>query len=79
MLSPLLILVAAAIKIDSPGAILYRQRRLGRHLRPFSVAKFRTMHAGVDAGVHRAHVEEMITDRGRGRPPDVQARGETIA
>jgi lipopolysaccharide/colanic/teichoic acid biosynthesis glycosyltransferase len=68
-LSPLLILVAATIKIDSPGNIFYRQRRLGRHLKPFSVAKFRTMHAGVDAGVHRAHVERMITSENAGARP----------
>lgn len=61
ILSPLLLLVAAVIKIDSRGPVIYRQRRIGMRLKPFSVAKFRTMRVGVDAGAHRAHVEQMIS------------------
>lgn len=60
LLAPLLLVVAAIVKLDSPGPALYRQRRLGRGLEPFSVAKFRTMEAGAGAEAHRAHVERMI-------------------
>jgi len=69
LLAPLLLLVAALIKVDSSGSALYRQRRLGRHMRPFSVAKFRTMREGADTGVHRAHVEELIAASENGGEP----------
>jgi lipopolysaccharide/colanic/teichoic acid biosynthesis glycosyltransferase len=62
LLSPLLLLVAALVRIDSPGPAIFRQRRLGKDLAPFSVAKFRTMQEGADADAHRTHVEKMIAD-----------------
>jgi exopolysaccharide biosynthesis polyprenyl glycosylphosphotransferase len=40
---PLWILIAAAIKIDSPGPIFFRQERLGKDGKPFQIVKFRTM------------------------------------
>lgn len=43
--SPLFLVVAAAIRLASPGPVLYRPRRVGRHGRPFTMYKFRTMHA----------------------------------
>ncbi len=43
LLSPLLFVIAFAIAVDSPGPILFRQRRLGRNFREFNVLKFRTM------------------------------------
>lgn len=46
VLSPLLILVAIAIKLDSPGPVLFRQRRIGRGSAEFIIVKFRTMAAG---------------------------------
>jgi lipopolysaccharide/colanic/teichoic acid biosynthesis glycosyltransferase len=42
-LSPVLLLCALAVRRSSPGPILYRQRRLGLHARPFTLLKFRTM------------------------------------
>lgn len=51
-LSPLLALLAALIKLESRGPVIYRQRRLGRDLRPFDMLKFRSMveHAEEDTG-----------------------------
>lgn len=43
LLAPLLLVVALAIKLTSPGPMLYRQTRLGRHGKPFTLLKFRTM------------------------------------
>ncbi|HVL23777.1 MAG TPA: exopolysaccharide biosynthesis polyprenyl glycosylphosphotransferase [Thermomicrobiales bacterium] len=47
VLTPLLILVALAVRLDSPGPVFFRQTRIGRHNREFTIFKFRTM---VDAG-----------------------------
>jgi len=43
VLAPLLIIVAIAIKIDSPGSVFYRQKRVGINGRVFEVIKFRSM------------------------------------
>ncbi len=43
LLSPLLMLIAIAIKLDSPGPVFYRQERVGRHGLLFRIFKFRTM------------------------------------
>jgi len=49
LLAPLLIALAAWVKIDSKGPALFRQKRVGRHGVPFEILKFRTMRA--DASV----------------------------
>ena len=46
LLLPLLLLSALWIKLDSPGPVLYRQERVGRHGVPFRIHKFRTMAHG---------------------------------
>jgi lipopolysaccharide/colanic/teichoic acid biosynthesis glycosyltransferase len=43
VLTPLLLLLAVVIKLDSPGPIFFRQERIGRGFRPFFIFKFRTM------------------------------------
>ena len=43
LLAPLLALIAGLVKRDSPGPVLFRQRRIGRDNHPFDVLKFRTM------------------------------------
>lgn len=43
VLSPILMAIAVAIKVTSPGAVFFRQTRVGRHGREFTMLKFRTM------------------------------------
>jgi exopolysaccharide biosynthesis polyprenyl glycosylphosphotransferase len=43
LLTPLMLLVALAVKLDSPGPIIFRQRRTGLNGRAFFIYKFRTM------------------------------------
>ncbi|MDD4807425.1 MULTISPECIES: sugar transferase [Caproicibacterium] len=43
ILSPLLLITAAAVKLDSKGPVFYRQERVGRYGKPFRIYKFRTM------------------------------------
>jgi exopolysaccharide biosynthesis polyprenyl glycosylphosphotransferase len=47
-LSPVLLGIAAAVKITSIGPVLFRQSRVGRDGHPFEMLKFRTMHDGAD-------------------------------
>ena len=54
LVSPLLLLIAIGIKLDSPGPVLYRQRRHGWDGRQIEVWKFRSMH------VHREPDGEVI-------------------
>jgi exopolysaccharide biosynthesis polyprenyl glycosylphosphotransferase len=48
VLAPLLAVIAAAIKLASPGPVLYRQRRIGRDELEFDMLKFRSMVDGAD-------------------------------
>jgi lipopolysaccharide/colanic/teichoic acid biosynthesis glycosyltransferase len=52
MLSPVLLVIAILIRRDSPGPVVFRQRRCGRHGRPFQIWKFRTMYRDAEARVH---------------------------
>lgn len=49
LLSPLLIVAAAAVKLTSPGPVFFRQERVGQGGRRFMMFKLRTMVSGADA------------------------------
>lgn len=55
--SPLLVIIALAIYIESPGPILYRSKRVGRAYRVFEFLKFRSMY--VDADKKLAEIKEL--------------------
>jgi lipopolysaccharide/colanic/teichoic acid biosynthesis glycosyltransferase len=70
LLAPVMIGVAVLIRRDSPGPALFRQRRMGRGLEPFTVVKFRTMHDGVPHDSHRAFVLDLIAGAAPERQSD---------
>jgi lipopolysaccharide/colanic/teichoic acid biosynthesis glycosyltransferase len=68
LLSPFLALTMLAIRLESPGSPIYRQRRIGRDGRPFDVLKLRTMATGaehVGAGLAVSEGDTRITRIGR--------------
>jgi lipopolysaccharide/colanic/teichoic acid biosynthesis glycosyltransferase len=64
LLLPLCLLIALAIRLDSPGRVIFRQQRVGRGRTPFTVNKFRTMSANADHDTHRTFVLHLITAEG---------------
>ena len=46
---PLMVMVALAVRFDSPGPVLYQQERVGLHGRPFTLLKFRSMRNDAEA------------------------------
>lgn len=50
--SPIFLVIAATVKLTSPGPVFFRQERLGRHRRSFTIVKFRTMR--VERSAHAA-------------------------
>ena len=67
VLSPVLVAIAAWVRIDSPGPALFRQERVGRHGRPFTMLKFRTMRAEPAAGASLLTLaaDDRVTRAGR--------------
>lgn len=64
-LAPLLLLIAAWVKLDSPGPVLFRQQRVGRGGRLFTIHKFRTMQAGATGLGITVGQDARITPAGR--------------
>jgi lipopolysaccharide/colanic/teichoic acid biosynthesis glycosyltransferase len=60
LLSPLLLAIALAIRVDSRGPALFRQRRVGLKEREFTVLKFRSMRPDADPRSHRDYVTALI-------------------
>ena len=65
LLSPLLLLVAAAIKLTDRGPVLFRQPRAGRGGRPFKILKFRSMREGAAGPGVTARADPRVTPVGR--------------
>lgn len=68
ILSPLLLILCTAIKLDSPGPIFFTQKRVGIHKTYFQIYKFRTMRTDTpkDMPTHMlANPEQYITKTGR--------------
>ncbi len=58
-LAPALLVIALAIRLDTPGPLIFRQQRRGRGCLPFTMLKFRTMHDGVSSDAHRDYIAQL--------------------
>jgi lipopolysaccharide/colanic/teichoic acid biosynthesis glycosyltransferase len=61
ILSPILFVVAVAIKLSSPGPIFFRQQRMGQHGHRFTFLKFRSMYINEDHTIHQEYVKRLIS------------------
>jgi lipopolysaccharide/colanic/teichoic acid biosynthesis glycosyltransferase len=59
-LSPILLVVAALVKLTSKGPVFFRQARIGQGAQPFTMLKFRTMRTGVDSAIHQEFITQFI-------------------
>ncbi|MDQ4097710.1 MAG: sugar transferase [Actinomycetota bacterium] len=62
VLSPVMVAAALAVRLSSPGPILFRQDRVGMDGRAFRMLKFRTMYHGADSASHRQFVVNLVRD-----------------
>jgi lipopolysaccharide/colanic/teichoic acid biosynthesis glycosyltransferase len=62
-LSPLFLICAILIKIDSPGPIFYKQTRIGKGGKPFTFLKFRSMHYRADEKIHEEHIKNLMNGK----------------
>ncbi len=68
LLSPLLLIVAIAVKLDSKGPILFKQKRLGLHGKEFFILKFRSMTVNAEhtgSGVYSDDNDPRVTRVGK--------------
>ena len=83
LLSPLFGIIALAVKIDSPGPVLFKQTRLGMKGERFSFCKFRSMHWNTDDQIHREYVANLIEgrldeiDQGDGKSPFFKMKADS--
>jgi lipopolysaccharide/colanic/teichoic acid biosynthesis glycosyltransferase len=68
LLSPVLIGVAVAVRLDSRGGAFFRQRRVGHREREFTLYKFRSMRVDADPRGHQEYVTALI--KGQAATPD---------
>ena len=66
--SPVLLITAILIKLDSPGPVLFMQERIGKDGKVFRIAKFRSMYTGAEhtgSGVYSGKNDARVTRVGR--------------
>ncbi|HZC42134.1 MAG TPA: sugar transferase [Streptosporangiaceae bacterium] len=64
--APLLLVLCGLVRLTSAGPALFRQQRLGRDMRPFTLLKLRTMRVGEDDRIHRDYVASLLSAK---QPP----------
>ncbi len=60
VLSPIFLVIAAAVKLSSKGPVLFRQHRIGQYGGRFTFLKFRSMYVNNNADIHKEYVRKVI-------------------
>jgi len=66
LLAPVLALCVLAIRLESPGPVLFRQQRVGKQGKLFTMIKFRSMYVDAESAAHRAYATAFV--RGEAKP-----------
>ena len=61
-LSPLFIATMLFIKLTSRGPVIFKQKRIGKGGKPFTLFKFRTMHTASETRDHESHVKSLMRE-----------------
>jgi lipopolysaccharide/colanic/teichoic acid biosynthesis glycosyltransferase len=75
ILSPLFAVIAAVIKLTSPGPIFFRQKRVGQHGVSFVFLKFRSMNVNNDPSAHKEYVRQLIAGQADRKPSEGNGDG----
>jgi lipopolysaccharide/colanic/teichoic acid biosynthesis glycosyltransferase len=75
ILSPVFLVIAAAIKLTSRGPVLFRQQRIGEHGTAFTFLKFRSMYINNDASQHKEYVRQLIAGQAAKQPTNGDGEG----
>lgn len=73
-LSPIFLLIAILIKLDSSGPVIFKQTRVGLGGRTFTFYKFRSMYENNDSSVHRKYIGDLIRGTARATARTVGAK-----
>lgn len=63
LFGPVMMLVAAAVRLTSPGPVLFRQTRLGESGKKFTFLKFRSMYVNNEPSIHEAYIKSLIANQ----------------
>jgi lipopolysaccharide/colanic/teichoic acid biosynthesis glycosyltransferase len=74
--APIVLAAMAAIRLETPGPVLFRQERPGLNGRAFTMLKLRTMHADNDDTIHRDYVASLIHGDGTAHDGIYKLRGD---
>jgi lipopolysaccharide/colanic/teichoic acid biosynthesis glycosyltransferase len=76
ILSPVFLIIAAAVKLTSHGPVLFQQKRIGEHGTPFIFLKFRSMYMNNDSSKHEEYVRQLIA--GQAEKKSTNSNGEGV-
>jgi lipopolysaccharide/colanic/teichoic acid biosynthesis glycosyltransferase len=75
ILSPLLLLIAIVIRLDTAGSVIFRRQQVGENGREFTAYKFRTMHINNDDHEYKTYITEYVLNNA---PYTVDKDGQAV-